>query len=425
MSVSPSLRLSQRQRLALTPSMRQSLACLQMSADTLREEIAREAADNPFLEVIEAGPGRRPAFDVPLDQHAAPVGLYQSLAQQIGTQRLDPLTEAAALVLAAELREDGYLDEGLEEIARACSIPAQIAERALDALQRCDPPGVGARSLAECLELQLADKGIDRALARRCIARIDRFAEGAWPSLARHLALTLAEVQRIAAVLRTLTPAPVQADDAPVTFRTPDLIAETGTGGTASVRINPAALPTLRLAHADAGAVTGEGLRSLFQRAGMLIDSVAQRQATLLRIARHIVAAQNAFFQDDARALVPAIRRDAALALGMHPSTLGRAIRDKSLVFQGRVHPLSFFFQTALPGPDGAISAFEVQRRLQALILAEDPDLPLADDDIAAQLRKEGVDIARRTVAKYRKCLRIPSSFERRRRRAYGRPAPL
>jgi len=128
-----------------------------------------------------------------------------------------------------------------------------------------------------------------------------------------------------------------------------------------------------------------------------------------------MVARQAGFF-DGGGQLDPLSSADLAAELGLHPSTVGRAIDAKSLLFRSRIYPFSLFFPSAVSGLEGAVSSFDVQRRIRALIQAEPPDRPLADEEIRLRLQQEGVDIARRTVAKYRKCLRIPSSFERRRR---------
>ncbi len=322
-------------------------------------------------------------------------------------------------MLLSELREDGYLDATLEEIADERDVPVDWLLAGLEAVQRCDPPGVGARDLAECLALKLIDAGTARDLARAATAELDAFAEGNWPRLTRKLGLAQPDLERLARVLRSLSPVPIDPDEAPPATRIPEICVEPGHDGRLIARLNPDALPQVSIAPgmAAAGAVSDE-LDALRLRARSLIDALRMRGATLLAIGRHLVHQQSAFFLDGHARILPETRAEAAATLGIHPSTLGRAISGKSLVAAGKVVPLETFFSRALGRGDGVVSAFDVQRRMGTLIAAEAADVALSDDAIAAILNKEGIDIARRTVAKYRKCMRIPSSFERRRRMA-------
>lgn len=420
MSVTPGLRLSTRQRLALTPGMRQSLAILRLPALDLHEEIARLAAENPFIDHRPPDPSRGGWV---IDQPAAEPSLFQSLHRQLSTQRLAPDVLAAALMLVAELREDGYLDATLDEIAAETGAGPALLDQALTALQGCDPPGIGARDLPECLALQLQAQGYAPALARAICARLEDFAEARWPRLARALGLPAEALARIAALLPTLCPAPTLPDASPAQSLLAELVVEPGPDGSPHVRLNHDALPQVTLAARVAGG-SAELARAQAD-AGFLIAALRARAATLLRIGTHLVTAQARHFASRGDCpLLPMTRAEAAAALSMHPATLGRGISGKALSAFGRTLPIESFFSHGLPGADGAVSAHQVQRRIRALIAAEPPEAPLADEAICAQLQKEGVDIARRTVAKYRTCMRIASSFERRRRKVItDRPA--
>lgn len=405
----PRLDLRQKQRLGLTPDMRLGLAILAMPAESLAENIWREAGDNPCL-IIEETSGSASAYDAAVAITPDEETLAQTLARQVGLQRLAPDVTEAALVIVSELREDGYLDATLEELAQdyALALPALTA--GLAAVQKCEPTGVGARNLAECLELQLREMGLAQDLARTVIARLGDFAEGRWARLAQALSIHENAVRRIGEMVRNLKPRPVVQSGTRTTPRICEILVEEAGDGTLQVLLNPDALPRVT-------AASGSGpLAPLAGRARTLVAAIAARQATLLRIARALVARQSAFFGPEAR-LDPLSRADLAAELGLHPSTVGRAIGAKSLTHRGRIHPFSLFFPSAVSGLDGAVSSFDTQRRIRALIQAEDMDHPLADEDIRSHLMEDGVDIARRTVAKYRKCLRIPSSFERRRRK--------
>jgi RNA polymerase sigma-54 factor len=394
--------------------MRLSLHILRLPALALQDEIAREGAENPFLILRTKGPlsGAMPS-DLRDD---AVAGLHAAIGRQIGRQRLDPATEAAAMLLAAELREDGYLDVTVEELSQELSLPLPLLEQALSALQRCEPAGIGARSLSECLALQLIDRGVPERIARDLTSRLDDVARGRWSLLSRLLGLPAAEVERLADVIRSLSPRPV-TESPPVTLtRVAELIVRQGTQGALVVSLVGAAAPKAAVMNVDRRSLQSEEMRALFDRARACVEALGHRSSMLLAIGRLIVARQSAYFSGGQTSLVPLTRAEAAAELSVHPSTLGRAIWGKALSFNGRVLPLDLFFARRGPGSDPALSAFDVQRQIRAIVAAENPAAPLADEAICAQLRAEGVDIARRTVAKYRKCLRIVSSFERRRR---------
>ncbi|MFN6951402.1 MAG: RNA polymerase sigma-54 factor [Albidovulum sp.] len=418
MATKPGLGLVQRQGLALTEGMRQSLALLRMPTQAAAEAIAREADENPFLLVEMSSTGGGSAYDYALSVTAVQEGFTEKLHRQIALQRLDPATAAAAIYLVSELREDGYLDVTLEELVAETGVPLAVLEQGLRALQACEPPGVGARDLAECLALKLVDAGIDRALAFAATRRLDDFAEGRWPRLARELGQPRSVLERIAALLRSFGSAPVNEDSTWIEAMIPEIVVEVGPQGGITVSPLPGALPTVSVMPVARGALDGEKLRAYHDRARRMAAAVSARRATLLRIGRHIAELQAAFFVGGQESIQPVTRTEAAASLAMHPSTLGRAIAGKALLAGTRVYPLSLFFARALGGPDGGLSPFDVQRRIREIIDHESGDVPLADDGIRAQLKKEGVDIARRTVAKYRKCMRIPSSFGRTRRRA-------
>jgi RNA polymerase sigma-54 factor len=412
MAMQPGLTARQTQRLAMTPGMRTSLAMLRMPADQLIEEIAREAAENPLLVVTHRTSSAGFAgMDTTED---APLSLFVSLAKQISQQRLPPEVTAAALLLARELREDGYLDIGLHDLSQETGLPVPDLEAGLAALQTCDPPGVGARTLQECLALKLIDAGESAVLARAIVARLDDIAEDRWASVAQAVRVTPSDVQRIGAVLRTLSSVPVERPAPPILTRIPDVIVEVGPAGPVP-RVNPDVFP--RVSATAVPATANEHMRAYGARATAFLAAFEARSRTLLRIVQAILDAQQGFFAGSTESLRPLSRAEVSDGLALHVSTLARAIQDKSLAFGGKTFPLVVFFSHALPQSGGVISVFDVQRRIRVLIASEDSAAPLADEAIAAQLKDEGVDIARRTVAKYRKCMRIPSSFERRRRK--------
>lgn len=417
MSVRPELRLTGRQRLALTPAMRQSLWLLRLPAAELGEEIARIADENPFVEIRR--PAARPQPAEGWEEPAARESLFLSLQKQLAALHLPQDVLRAAFYLVSELREDGYLDAALAELSTESGLAPDLLDRALAALQRCEPAGIGARDLAECLALQLQAAGHAPAEARAVAAHLDDFAEERWPRLSAALGLPRPALERIAARLRALPAAPLAPEDEPVRWRLPDLLLSFGSDARPRVVLNPEALPVVTAAARMQGA-SPEAAEARAE-AARLVAALSARGRTLLRVGAHLAEAQIRHFASGGHEpLLPMTRQAAAEALAMHPATFGRAIAGKSLAIAGRIYPLAEYYSHALHGRDGEISAHEVQRRIRALIAAEPAGTPLADAAIAAHLQREGVDIARRTVAKYRKWMRIASSFERRRRNLSG-----
>lgn len=419
-SLEPTLR--QGQRLTMTPTIRRTLEWLRLPAASLNEAVAQELRDNPFLVRVapESQGWAQPLPDGPASPDTLPARppLLERLRRQIGLMQLAPEVRAMAEFLAAELREDGYLDSPPEAIAARLDVPETLVAAGLSALQGCDPPGVGATSLAECLALQLMDRaGLQRAEAEAAVARLEDFAAGRLRGMDRALGLDSATVARIAGVLPQLAAAPVQDSTAPAPILRADLAAQAQADGSVIITLDHDAAPLLRLDPAlKSSAAATEEASELRARAEAVIAALNYRSATLLRIGQHLAQAQRAVFAGESEVVRPLTRREVAEALGLHASTVGRAVAGKAIDIGGRLRPLSEFFSAPLPGADGSVvSAHLVRRRLAALIAAEPPQAPLSDAALCAALNAEGVDIARRTVTKYRQWMRLPSSAARRR----------
>ncbi len=415
MALNPRLELRTEARLSLTPEVRLQLSVLRMNAADLAEELAREAARNPFLRVES----RAPAIALPLAEVAlvAPeVSFHENLRRQIRHLDLPRPIAALALTLIAELREDGFLDIALDDLARERGHSVADLEGALMALQSCDPPGIGARSVAECLRLQLVDLGLPAPEAAATIAQLSAFARQDWKAVGAALGLDADGVQARAALLRGLTARPIADDTAQAAVLVPDLRLVRVSDGTLRIDNESRTLPLVSLDAAMVRRAEAEGFAAdLLTRARALLAAVDRRGLTMARIGGWLVQTQTAFFHAGPAALAPATRRDLADALGLHPSTITRALQAKAIDVDGRLWPLSVFFSAALPGASGPVSARAVQRLIVDLIGGEEPHLPLSDETLVGLLHAQGVDIARRTVTKYRQGLRIPPSSTRRR----------
>lgn len=409
--------LQQRQRQTLSADLRDALSILQMPAAQLAELLAAEAEANPLLDVVTP---RLAAVGAELPEIAAVESRGERLRRQLALMRLPPDLGAVAAYLTECLTDDGYLAEEPAAIAARLELPeAQVLE-ALAALQGCEPAGIAARSLAECLLLQLLDRGADPDLARALTDDLPLAARGAWRAIARRTGLVEADLAALGRQLGELSPRPGVLDTPDPGMMLPEIVVRPdGHGGfetslhrdlSPSVARDPAAPGARGLRDADVRRYLVERR----QRAHRLIHAVAYRQRTLLQVAQALVAAQRGFFAHGPEHMVPLTRGRLAEELGLHVSTVARAVAGKALVSPWGTQPLASFFTSGLAADDGAlVSAFALQCRIRRMIADEPAHAPLSDAEIAARLHLAGVDIARRTVAKYRGCMTIPPSYRR------------
>jgi RNA polymerase sigma-54 factor len=298
-------------------------------------------------------------------------------------------------------------------------------ERTLERLQHLDPPGIFARNLAECLALQLRDRNrLDPAM-QAMLGHLDLLARGDMRSLMKVCGVDAEDIAGMAAEIRALNPKPGLAFDSIVAQPiVPDVIMRALPRGGWGVELNNETLPrvlvnTTYYAQVTRGARTKEDkeyISACFQSANWLVKSLHQRATTILKVATEIVRQQDAFFTHGVQRLRPLILRDIAGAIGMHESTVSRVTTNKFIATPRGIFELKYFFTSSIAASSGeSVSAEAVRHRIKNLIDQESEKAILSDDQIVEILRREGMDIARRTVAKYREAMRIPSSIERRR----------
>ncbi|WP_457647549.1 RNA polymerase factor sigma-54 [Profundibacter sp.] len=422
MALKPTLSMKQTQTLALTPQLRQSLAMLRLPAVDLVEQIHTEALENPLL-VIGAPRKAKDspsAYDVALNTVAETVPLGESIRRQLAMMSLPALIRDIANYLTGDLSDTGYLETDIDETAQTLGVAGGDIETAIQAIQQCEPTGVGARNLTECLLLQIVEKGIERDTAQKLLDHTPRILDGERGVLSEVLGVPDEQIETFVALLKTLKPEPVANHHPESRPLVADIIVEIGKDRRISVSLSESYMPDLAidtdlLEQAKADAKAREYIETQYVRAQNLIRAVRYRGETLVRIARAIVTRQHRFFIDGTHHMTPLTRRALADELSLHPSTIGRAIAGKNLELDGTLYPLSFFLGAGLKkGMTGEVSAYVVQQIIRRMIEQESPDSPLSDDTIVKKLRADGVDIARRTVAKYRGCMNIPSSFVRR-----------
>ncbi len=468
----PSLQLRIGQQLTMTPQLQQAIRLLQLptielqaqvlqalesnvmlepeedfeatwsseaSADDAgREEAATEGGeDEPVVEIGDdwtepsaaeseapwSGSGDR-ELELPDESGRT---LHDHLAWQLELAHLPREALAIGHAIIDAVNDDGYLTESLEAIAEAVSAEVRTdadgVARVLAVVQQLDPAGVAARSVAECIGLQLAQLepatpglATARELAQR---HLELVAGRDLAALQRALHVGGEELDVALALVRGCHPRPGAAFQATRTeYVVPDVYARRTPQGWV-VELNPAALPRVRLNEGYAGLITRAPdhavLRSQLQEARWLLRSLEIRNETMLKVARTIVERQQAFLDSGEESMQPMILKDVAEAVGMHESTISRVTTGKFLHTPRGVYEFRFFFSSQVAGDDGAgVSSTAIRAKIRKLVSQEPPGRPLSDQQIVRLLAADGVMVARRTVAKYREALGIaPSSVRR------------
>jgi RNA polymerase sigma-54 factor len=478
MSFAPGIRLElrQQQSLVLTPQLQQAIRLLQMSNLELASAIDQEVAENPFLQRSDSeaapAPGRsRDGAPSTLDGAAsAPVngvappspfraadcslslkrpagkafdddrqpfedrltrakGLREHLGEQVMAVLRDPAERAVAHLVVESIDDDGYLREDDAALATRCGIAPAMVQTIRRAVQRCEPTGVGARDLGECLALQLAEKNrLDPAMAT-LLANLPLLARADFAELIRRCGVDAEDLQEMIAEIKRLDPKPGSGFAAaePATL-VPDLYVVPLEEGRWRVELNNGTLPRVlvdseyhtELTRNPLDRRAKEYLAERLQSANWLAKALDQRARTVLRVAKAIFVRQLAFLEGGVQQLRPLVLRDIAAATGLHESTVSRATAGKYVATPHGTFPIKYFFTTAIAASSGeqSHSAEAIRQLIRKMIEREDAHDVLSDDQIVAELKKRDILIARRTVAKYRESLGIASSVERRRAKA-------
>src|SRR5205823_11167262 len=355
-----------------------------------------------------------------------PLTLREHLIAQIGADLRDPGDRVIAFYLLDQLDEMGYLRGALDGAAERLGCSEERFHAVLARLQEFDPPGVFARDLPECLGLQLRDRNrLDPAM-QRLLDNLPLLAARNGAALMRICGVDAEDLAEMVAEIKCLDPRPGFAFDPPLAPPVvPDIIMRAQLRGGWAVELNAETLPRVLVnnryyAHIRRTAlnkIEREYLTERMQAANWLIKALHQRAVTILKVATEIVQQQEGFFRDGVQSLRPLILRDIADAIGMHESTVSRVTTNKYIATPRGLFELKYFFTSAIAASRGgdAHSAEAVRFRIRNLIEGEPSDSTLSDERIVELLQQGGVDIARRTVAKYREAMRIPSSVQRRR----------
>ena len=446
---------------ALSPRLQRAVRLLQMSSQEFAQAVRDTLDSNPFLEHEEPAAPEPPqdADSALAPQPASPEnwgteGLPRQRIQEgdntvfdtleartslashlLGQLTVMPLPQrdlALAASVVESLEEDGYLRTSLEELARALPLlPAagpQELQIALRRIQALDPCGVGARSVAECLELQLSciPEARDRALAGAILrGHMDALAARDMRALAKQLGQSQGAVEAACAAIRRLDPHPGWRFAEPsVQYATPDVIASKVRGQWTAV-LNDAVVPRVRLNRSYAelfqryrGAEHGE-LGAHLQEARWTVRNLELRFSTILNVAQAILKRQQHFLAFGPMAMKPLGLREIAQEVGVHESTVSRVTNNKFMATPCGVFELKYFFSRGLATAGGGeCSPTAIRGLIREMIAAETPGQPLSDVDLARQLESQGLKVARRTVTKYRQLLHIEAAERRRARTA-------
>lgn len=373
------------------------------------------------------GPGGRDGDDFNLDGFAAS---ERTLVGHLGEQLALAFSEPGERLIGGHLidmvDEAGYILGDLSDVADKLGAPLATVERVLAKLQTFDPPGVCARNLAECLAIQLRERDRYDPAMQALIAHIELLAKRDIAALRRLCGVDDEDLMEMIAEVRRLNPKPGLAyGSAPLQPVIPDVLVRPAPDGGWQIELNSETLPKVLLNQTYYAAVA-KGVRKptdkaylseCMQNGTWLIRALDQRARTILKVASEIVRQQDAFLAHGVQHLRPLNLRTVADAIGMHESTVSRVTANKYMATTRGIFELKYFFTSAIAAANGgdAHSAEAVRHRIRQLIDAEPPTNVLSDDTIVDKLREAGIDIARRTVAKYREAMRIPSSVQRRR----------
>lgn len=449
------MELQQLQLQKLTQQQLQSMELLQLSTMELESYIQNLALENPMVEPEECRSEKLEQGDELLsrlnwlEDNDRQNHFYQSMSEdeldplaRVGTdggleetlQRfvlrqverlpLDRDMSRSVQCLACFLEDDGYLRVSLEEISYNTRIPQERLEKGLEILQSLDPPGVGAETLSQCLVLQLRRRGETGPALKVAEECLDLLGKRRYRAIAERLGLTLPQVQQVEEMIQQLEPRPGMMFQHPeqVAYVQPDVFVEL-VNGVYVARVPHRERPMFRingyyrnLLKQSGDREVREYLGAKLRQAESVLWAVGQRESTLERCAQVIVQQQNEFFRTGPLALAPLRLVDVAQELGIHESTVSRAIREKYLQCQRGVYPLSYFFSRRVGEEHvSAMGGTAAKELLRRLIQEEDKSKPLSDQILSQMMAQQGCPLSRRTVAKYRDEMNIPGASGRRR----------
>ncbi len=474
MNLQQKLSLKLQQKMVLTPTLQQAIRLLQLTRLELATEVDQELQTNPVLEeastieeptlnASEERDARETKEDDPLESYeekidvesyfqdyletnmkyrgvrqeapenspdserylSNPESLSDHLEWQIGLSRMTDEERRIAAAIIGSLKDDGYLGATVEDIAEAANTTRENAEKVLSTVQQMDPVGIAARDLRECLHVQLVAMGDPDPLALRLVdEHLVLLGKEKPAQIAGRLGVGEECVEDALRIIRNLDPKPGLRYNNPVNPTViPDVVVEKD-GDDYRILLNEDGMPKLRISShyrsmaeqgsPEAGEEALAYLREKVRSAMWFLKSIEERQRTIYKVAKEVVEFQRDFLDKGPTYMRPLILRDVAERVGVHESTVSRVVSNKYMQTPRGILPMKYFFNTGINTLNGAdVSSLRVKERIKVLVDAENQKKPLSDQQIADTLRREGILLARRTVAKYREELNIPSSGRR------------
>ncbi len=470
MKLDYSLKLEQTQKLIITPELKLAITLLQYSALELQDHIQEELLNNPALEVIESKdidkpeeiePEPEPSVEksaddefpweeyfrdmdletaLPASGRPAERSEYQPAIENCagdsgtmledlhGQLRMLPLSRRQyfiAAYLAGNLDHNGYLQGELEELAAALGAGMRELEEGLSIVQKLEPAGIGCRNLQECLILQLKKLDQTPTLAVDIVnSYLPAAADCRFSYIASRLGCEKKAVEEAVEFIRTLNPKPgsIFGEGDETRYIIPDVIVEK-VEGRYMIMGNDSIVPQLTISpfyrqmlkNGQADESLAAFVKGKIEKAFWLIRSIEQRRLTLLKVSQQIVDIQKPFLDHGIKKLKPLTLKNVALSIGVHESTVSRATANKYIQTPRGLFPLKFFFSSGIGGSGGAdYSSHSIKTFIRELVETEDREKPLSDQRLAELLQERGINISRRTVAKYREEISIPASYKRR-----------
>src|SRR5690349_6493934 len=472
MAIQQKLQTKLAQKLILTPSLQQAIKLLPMSTLELADLLNQEVVENPLLEEVpteelaaveqtpqekEGGEDKTKEKTDPWDdadyeyffgdylddgyrprapqeiKELPPIentlstssSLADHLMWQLSMQTDDPLMREIGSAIIGNLDDDGYLVASFEELAAMGPWPVDDVERALRLVQGFDPTGVAARDLQECLLLQLRHLGLEGTPTEKIVADHLRLLQNHQvPEIARKMGMSIDDLKEHIEIIRHLDPKPgSRYNPTQSQYVIPDVyvvkiedqyVAVLNEDGLPQMRISPVYRRLLDKNAADNTDETRAYVKDKFRSALWLIKSVEQRQKTIHKVANSIINFQRDFLDHGIEHLRPLVLRDVANDIGMHESTVSRVVTNKYMHTPQGVFEMKYFFHSGISSSYGeSVSSVTIKQRIRKIIENEDPRKPLSDSKIVSILQREGLVLARRTIAKYREELKIPTSNQR------------
>ncbi len=415
------------QKMAMTPQMRQSILLLGMSVKDIADYVDTAVAVNPFLKKILDS--RRALAGSPHNEapeQSSKVNPRDTLLSQASMMGLIAKQLEIAEYLIDEMDENGYINTDIDEAAGRLSVDTNEIDEVLGAIQSMDPAGIGARDLRECLQLQLKRKSMmDSPEYLIVTSFLSELAQEDIGSIAKGLKISVKETLAAVKGVRKLNPRPASSMLAKETpSATPELVAHVK-DKKIRLEINKGTVPGLKLYNpyeSDFDIIKDSEARKFMKEnmnaAKTLIDNLKRREDTLCKVAAFILNAQKEALAEKGRYIKTLTIKEVAKALGFHPSTISRAVSNKYIEINGKVVPLASLLSHGIRKENGEVeSKASVRRKIEALVRAEDPRKPVSDAYIEEALKRDGIVVKRRTVAKYRDGLRILPSYLRKKHR--------